>query len=127
MGSRSEQLLMRLLRDAGQQKRANALLTKQLAAFANQSKGRLFGLNYVLALGYLRNGDTNAAESYVARNRALLTEAQRWPVFPIYGMAWQAIVEDGNARIDESRGRFPQAEAAYHKASIFYMNSLKTY
>ena len=126
LGSRYEQLLMRLLREAGQQKRANALLTKQLATFANQSKGKLFGLNYVLALGYLKSGDISAAESYVARNRALLAEAQRWPVFPIYGMAWQAIVEDGNARIDESRGRFPQAEAAYHKAAILYASSLKT-
>src|SRR6202158_4791437 len=41
-------------------------------------------------------------------------------------MAGQAIVEDGNARIDESRGRFPQAEAAYHKAAILYASSLKT-
>src|SRR3984893_2227611 len=126
LGSRYEELLMRLLCEAGQQKRANALLTKQLAAFANQSKGKLFGLNYVLALGYLKSGDTNAAESYAARNRALLTEAQRWPVFPIYGMAWQGIVEDGTARIEESRGRLPQAEAAYHRASIFYESALKT-
>jgi CHAT domain-containing protein len=125
LGSRYEQLLTRLLRDAGQYKRANALLTKQLAAFADQSKGRLFGLNFTLALGYLRNGDTNMAETYVARNRALLTEAQRWPVFPTYGMIWQATVEDGNARIDESRGRFPQAEAAYHKAAILYTSCLK--
>lgn len=126
-GSRYEQLLMRRLREAGQNKRANALLTKQMATFANQSKGRLFGLNYSLVLGFIRSGDTNKAESYAARNRSLLTEAQRWPVFPIYGMAWQAVVEDGNARIEESRGRFAQAEAAYHKASIFYTNSMKTY
>jgi CHAT domain-containing protein len=126
-GSRYEQLLMRRLREAGQNKRANALLTKQMATFANQSKGRLFGLNYSLVLGFIRSGDTNKAESYAARNRSLLTEAQRWPVFPIYGMAWQAVVEDGNARIEESRGRFAQAEAAYRKASIFYMNSMKTY
>ena len=36
---------------------------------------------------------------------SLLAEAQRWPVFPIYGMSWQAIVEDGNARVAEARGR----------------------
>jgi CHAT domain-containing protein len=124
-GSRYEQLLMRRLRDAGQHKRANALLSKQMAAFANQSKGRLFGLNYSLAIGYIRNGDTNAAESYVARNRSLLAEAQRWPVFPIYGMNWQAMVEDGAARVAEARGRSADAEAAYHKAFIFYTNSLK--
>ena len=124
LGSRYEQLLMRLLREAGQTKRANTLLAKQLA-FANQTKGRLFVLNFGIANGYLRNGDINTAESYVARNRALLAEAQRWPKFPIYGMAWQALVEDGNARVEEARGRFSQAEAGYHKAAILYTGALK--
>jgi CHAT domain-containing protein len=126
-GSRYEQLLMRLLRDAGQSKRANALLTKQTTAFANQHKARLFGLNFVILTGFIRSGDTNTAESYAARNRSLLAEAQRWPGFPLYGMIWQAGVEDGNARIEDSRGRFAQAEVAYHKASILYKGSLKTY
>jgi CHAT domain-containing protein len=124
--SRYEQLVMRRLRDAGQQKRANALLAKQMAAFANQQKGRLFGLNYALVIGHIRTGDTNAAESYVARNRSLLAEAQRWQVFPVYGMNWQAMVEDGAARVAESRGNFADAEAAYHRAYIFYTNTLKT-
>ena len=79
--SRYEQLLMRRLREAGEHKRANALLSKQLAAFANQSKGRLFGLQYALAVGYIRNGDTNAAESYVVRNRSLLAEHNGGPCF----------------------------------------------
>ena len=127
LGSRYEQFLTRLLRDAGQNKRATALVAKQMATFANQSKGKLFGLNYWQLVGFVRSGDINAAESYAARNRSLLTEAQRWSAFPIYGMAWQALVEDGNARIEESRGRFAQAETAYHKASIFYTNSMKTF
>ena len=127
LGSRYEQLLARLLREAGQNKRANALVAKQMATFANQSKGKLFGLNFSMAVSLVRSGDINAAESYVARNRSLLTESQRWSVFPIYGMAWQALVEDGNARIDEARGRFAQAEGAYHKASILYTNSMKTF
>lgn len=127
LGSRYEQMLSKLLRDAGQNKRANALVSKQTTAFANQNKGRLFGLNFSLLAGFIRSGDINTAESYAARNRSLLTESQRWPSFPTYGLIWQAIVEDGNARIEESRGRYAQAEAAYHKASIFYTNSLKTY
>jgi CHAT domain-containing protein len=126
LGSRYEQLLARLLRDAGQNKRANALTSKQMAAFSNQTKGKLFGLNFTQVVALTKIGETDAAEPYAARNRSLLTESQRWPVFPIYGMAWQALVEDGNARIEESRGRFAQAEAAYHKASILYTNSLKT-
>jgi len=126
VGSRYEQLLLRRLREAGQHKRSNALISKQIAAFANQGKGRLFGLNYALAVGYIRNGDTNTAESYIARNRALLAEAQRWPNFSIYGTNWQGTVEDGNARVAESRGRFADAENAYHKAAIFYTASLKS-
>ena len=126
VGSRHEQLLTQRLRDAGQHKRANALMAKQMAAFANQSKGRLFGLNYTLAIGQIKNGDINAAESYIARNRTLLAEAQRWQAFPIYGMIWQATVEDGNARVAEARGRYADAEIAYHKAYLLYTASLKT-
>jgi CHAT domain-containing protein len=126
-GNRYEQLLTRLLRDAGQDKRASALVAQQMATFANKSRGKLFGLNFTLVLGFIKSGDISKAESYAERNRSLLTESQRWPVFPIYGMAWQALVEDGSARIEESRGRFSQAEVAYHKASILYKNSMKTY
>lgn len=120
---RYEQFLTRRLREAGEHKRADALTLKQMAT---QSKGRLFGLNLGQAIGLLRKGDTNAAETYIARNRTLLAEAQRWKVFPIYGMSWQATVEDGNARVAESRGRFADAETAFRKASLFYTSSLKT-
>ncbi|MES2197142.1 MAG: CHAT domain-containing tetratricopeptide repeat protein [Pseudomonadota bacterium] len=126
VGSRYEQFLVRRLREAGQHKRANALIAKQMATFANQSKGRLFGLNYTLLAGHIRNGDTNTAESYAARNRSLLAEAQRWPVFPIYGANWQATVEDGNGRVAEARGRLADAETAFRKAAIFYTATLKT-
>ena len=36
------------------------------------------------------------------------------------------MVEDGNARVAEARGRYADAEAAFHKAAIFYTASLKT-
>ena len=102
------------------------MLSKQMATFANQGKGRLFGLNLTQVVGLIRNGDTNAAEGYAARNRSLLAEAQRWPVFPVYGANWQAMVEDGNARVAEARGRLADAEPAYHKAAVFYTATLKT-
>ena len=73
-------------------------------------------MQYALAVGYIRNGDINAAETPCARNRSLLAEAQRWPNFSIYGLSWQALVEDGKARVAEARGRFADAETAYHKA-----------
>jgi CHAT domain-containing protein len=126
VGSRYEQLLLQRLRDAGQHKRANALITKQMTAFANQAKGRLFGLNYVLAIGQIRNGDINAAESYAARNRTLLAEARRWPNFSIYGTNWQATVEETNARVAEARGRYADAERGYRNAALLYTASVKT-
>ena len=126
IGSRYEQFLVRRLRDTGQIKRANAILAKQIATSSSQGKGKLFGLNLFQVIGYLKSGDVNAAEGYAGRNRSLLTESQRWSVFPIYGLSWQAIVEDGNGRIAEARGRFADAEAAYHKSSIFYTDAIKT-
>jgi CHAT domain-containing protein len=125
VGSRYDQFLVRRLRDAGQQKRANEIVAKQIAAFSAKGKGRLFGLNFGLLAAAIRNGDINAAEAYAARNRTLLAEARRWPNFPIYGSSWQANVEDGNGRVAEARGLYPDAEAAYHKAAQFYTDVLK--
>jgi len=130
IGARYEQVLVRRLRDAGEHKRADAIQSRQMARFSRDGsggKGKLFGLNYAFLLGALRAGDANQAETYAGRNRSLLAEAQRWPNFPVYGMSWQALVEDGNARIEEARGRFAQAEAAYHKASILYLEQIKHY
>lgn len=125
VGSRHEQFLARRLRDLGQHKKSNVILAKQATAFANQSKGKLFGLNYIQLVGAIRNGDINAAEGYAARNRSLLADSQKWTAFfPTYGKGWQAMVEDGNARVFEARGKFADAEAAYHKASLLYTASL---
>jgi hypothetical protein len=67
---------MRRLREAGQHKRKhNSGQTN--GRIRQQGKGKLFGLNYQAAIGYIRNGDTNAAETAIARNRLLPAEAQR--------------------------------------------------
>ena len=109
---------MRRLREAGQHKRANEIVTKQLAAFTTKGKGRNFGLNYGNADGAIRNGEINAAEAYAARNRTLLAEARRWPNFPIYGASWQAYVEDGDARVAEARGLYADAEAELSQGGV---------
>ncbi|MBI3700196.1 MAG: CHAT domain-containing protein [Afipia sp.] len=124
-GSRYENLLSRRLRDSGESKRANSIILKQIAAFSNQTKGKLFGLYYNQTLTAIRNGDITTAESYVARNRALLNESRKWQVYNIYGTSYQAFVEDGAARVEEARGRYKEAEDGYHKASAFYTATLK--
>jgi len=125
VGSRYEQFLMRRLREAGQNRRAEEIVKRQLAAFSNKAKGRLFGLNYIFLNAAIRSGDINAAEGYAARNRTLLAEARRWPHFPIYGANWQAFVEDGDARVAEARGLYADAEANYRRASQSYTMALK--
>jgi CHAT domain-containing protein len=123
--SRYEQFLTRRLRDAGQQKRANEISAKQVAAFSAKGKGRLFTLNLALLAAAIRNGEIDAAEAHAARNRTLLAELKRSPNFPIYGSSWTANVEEGNARVAEARGVYSDAEAAYHKAALAYMDILK--
>lgn len=123
--SRYEQFLMRRLREAGQHKRANEIVARQLAAFSTKGKGRLYGLNFGFLAAAIRNGDINAAEGYAARNRAMLTEDRRRPSFPIYGANWQAYVHDGDARVAEARGQYAEAEANYRKAAASYLDSLK--
>jgi CHAT domain-containing protein len=123
--SRYEQFLTRRLRDAGQQKRANEISAKQVAFFSAKGKGRLFTLNLTLLAAAIRNGDIDAAEAHAARNRNLLAELKRASSFPIYGSSWTANVEEGNARVAEARGVYPDAEASYHKAALAYMDILK--
>ena len=127
VASRHEDFLIRRLREKGEHKRAMAMYNKQVATFsAPGGKGRLFGLHNALAILALQAGDVNLAESYVARNRNLLNEARKWPVFPTYGMVWQATLEDGIGRVAEARGRYADAEAAYHKSAVFYANAIPT-
>lgn len=127
VASRHEDFLIRRLREKGEHKRAMAMYNKQVATFsAPGGKGRLFGLHNALAILALQAGDVNLAESYVARNRNLLNEARKWPVFPTYGMVWQATLEDGTGRVAEARGRYADAEAAYHKSAVFYTNAIPT-
>src|SRR5262245_29981240 len=125
VASRYEQFLVRRLRDVGQQKRANEIVSEHVVAFSAKGRGRRSGLNCDVVAAAIRNGDINAAEGYAARNRTLLAEARRWPNFPIYGSSWQANVEDGNARVAEARGLYADAEASYHRAALSYMDVLK--
>lgn len=126
VASRHENFLIHRLREKGERKRAMAMYNKQVAAFSSGGKGRLFSLHNALTILALQSGDVNLAESYVARNRNLMNEVRRWPVFPTYGMVWQATMEDGIGRVAEARGRYADAEAAYHKSAVFYANAIPT-
>ncbi|MFZ0117516.1 MAG: hypothetical protein WAL15_24435 [Xanthobacteraceae bacterium] len=63
--SRYENYLIRLLRTAGEQRRAIELLNGQIRNFESKNRGRLFNLNLMMTLSYLNLGDVPRAESYV--------------------------------------------------------------
>ncbi|MDR3466544.1 MAG: CHAT domain-containing protein [Xanthobacteraceae bacterium] len=123
--SRYEQFLMRRLWDLGEYRRTAEINTRQQAAFSKQSRGRLFGLNFMMMNSYLNAGDVDRAEQYAGRNRALLAEAKSWGTYPLYGTSFTAIVESGNARIAEARGRYGDAEEGYRKASQLFAETLR--
>ena len=122
--SRYENYLIRLLRVAGEQRRAIELMNGQMRNFESKNRGRLFNLNLMMTVSYLNLSDVPRAESYAQRNRALLVESRKWQNFGIYGSNWNAQVEDGNGRIFEAHGRFADAEKAYHRSADLYRDAL---
>ena len=116
--SRIEQFLYRQLRNVGQDKRSLDIINSQIRYFSSapKGKGRLFGLYLAAGNGYLTIGDLEKAKSYFQRNNALYAELRSWPNVEMYRSSWLSNVEEGNARMFDSSGRFADAEKAFHRA-----------
>jgi tetratricopeptide (TPR) repeat protein len=116
--SRIEQFLYRQLRNVGQNKRSIDIINSQIRYFSSapKGKGRLFGLYLAAGNGYLTIGDLDKAKGYFQRNNALYDESRSWPNVEIYRSSWLSNVEEGNARMFDSSGRFADAEKAFHSA-----------
>ncbi len=116
--SRIEQFLYRQLRNVGQNKRSLDTINSQIRYFSSapKGKGRLFGLYLAAGNGYLTIGDLEKAKSYFQRNNALYAELRSWPNVEMYRSSWLSNVEEGNARMFDSSGRFADAEKAFHHA-----------
>jgi CHAT domain-containing protein/tetratricopeptide (TPR) repeat protein len=115
--SRYEQQLIRLLRATGEPKRAIALIEGQIKTFENRNKGRLFSAYRQMVIALIGLGDINRAETVAQRSRALLAQSREWrnPAFGMYRSNWAANAENAGARVLEARGRFAEAERAYHR------------
>jgi CHAT domain-containing protein len=122
--SRYEQFLIRLLRTAGEYKRAIDLINMQLRNFSNKSQGRQFPLNLLMTGTYLSLGDVNRAESYVQRNKALLVEARSWRTFEMFRTSYLANIEEGNARVYAARGQYAEAEQSCHRGEAYQRDAL---
>ena len=119
-GSRAEMFMENVLRSAGENRRAIALLqqtSRKLEGF-QRTRGRQFTLLRRLVVNHLIVGDIAKAEGYVKRLQALLAEAKSWPSYAEFGNAWDSNVEAARGRVLEARGRYAEAEASFVRQGV---------
>jgi CHAT domain-containing protein/tetratricopeptide (TPR) repeat protein len=124
--SRYQQFLSGQYRMVGEYKKSIEIEQAMARRFEQmeRNKGRFFGINLRLILAYLNIGDLNQAEVYAKKNQALLKESRSWNNADKFRSNWESNIENGNARLFATRGRFREAEAAYHKAQMLLRDAL---
>jgi CHAT domain-containing protein len=110
----------------GDYREAIALLERmaQRLDVSHTNKGRAFTINNRIAINFLQLGELSKAEGYVKSNAALLSQARSWSNAQPYVSNWEAILEDGKARLSSQRGRFSEASAGFSKAEALYRDAL---
>jgi CHAT domain-containing protein len=89
-----------------------------------RGKGLLFGVNLRIISSYLTLGDVKQAESYLAKNQALLNESKSWQNVDLFRSSWEANVEYGRARVLQARGNYRDAELAFRKAQTLQRDAI---
>src|SRR5262249_27581361 len=76
-------------------------------------------------------GDINAANGYVNRAQAMVSEARGSPnpkwraAYPVYGHGWEADADAARGLVFEARGQYAEAETAYRRAAAFESAAVK--
>src|SRR5262249_19416195 len=76
-------------------------------------------------------GDINAANGYVNRAQAMVSEARGSPnpkwraAYPVYGHGWEADADRARGLVLEARGQYAEAETAYRRAEAFESAAVK--
>ena len=124
-GSRIEQFLETQMRLSGDYKGAIAALERMARKLdvANKNKGRAFQINMAMALNLVYLAEIDRAKAYVSKSQALLSEARSWPNGQPYLSNWEASLELAKAMILGSRGRYDEAELAFHRAGALYRDA----
>lgn len=124
--SRVQQFLETQYRHVGDYKSAEKLLQEMITHFSNHQKARLPGLFLRGTVGSLQVGDVPRAQNYVNRANAFLRESRTWsnPNFDKFRSSWEASVEDAQARLNENRGFYREAEAGFRRAKAQQIDAI---
>jgi tetratricopeptide (TPR) repeat protein len=79
-------------------------------------QGSLFNTYKNIVKALIVAGDLNQAETYVRKSQALMQESHSWPNFADHHWDWEKDLEISKGDVLAARGRFREAEDAYHRA-----------
>src|SRR6516164_6177258 len=113
-----------LLGDSRRAIEINQTLARKYETPGRGGRGKLFVLNQRIINNYLTIGNVAQAEIYKQKNRALLDESRGWKNVDPYRSFWESVVENSNGRILDARGRYHEAELAYHHAQDLTRDAL---
>jgi CHAT domain-containing protein len=117
--------IIEILLDAGELTRA-IKLAEAMVRESDQPgrRGHLFTAYYWLVLLDLNHGNIAGAEANLRLAEALLRKSQSWPNVAMYRSFWEAQVERMRANIFLARGRYPEAEQAYHRFHSLWLDAI---
>jgi CHAT domain-containing protein len=90
---------------------------------ANQ-KGGLFAINLRIVGAFLSLDDLKQAEAYVRKSQSLLKQSKAWKNRDTHGTFFEAYTEAPNADLLFRRGRYREAELAFHKSQILLRDAI---
>jgi CHAT domain-containing protein len=118
--------IIQVLNDAGEPTRA-IKIAEALVRESDQPgrRGRLFGAYHWLVLLDLNVGNIEGAEANLRLAEALLRQSRSWSNVDIYRSSWEAEVERMQAHIFVARGRYAEAERAYHRFHSLWLDAIR--
>jgi CHAT domain-containing protein/tetratricopeptide (TPR) repeat protein len=130
--ARTRRLVANQYRATGDPKSAIAILQVQIGeGDVPGRRGTIISSLRFLAQVLVSIGDFNAANGYVGRAEAMVSEARgspnpKWRAsYPVYGHGWEADASAARGLLFESRGQYADAEATYRRAEAFERAVLK--
>jgi tetratricopeptide (TPR) repeat protein len=118
--------IIEVLNDAGEPTRA----IKLVEAMVRESdqpfrRGHLFGAYDWLVVLDLQLGNLEGAEANLRLAEGLLRQSRSWPNVDIYRSLWEAYLDRMRASIFDARGRYAEAEQAYHRFHSFWLDAIR--